>query len=45
MTQTNLSSKEKQTHGHKEQICGHQGGGAWGRVGVEVGLANVSIYI
>ena len=23
----NLSMKEKQTHGHREQICGHQGGG------------------
>ena len=34
MTQTNLSSKQKQTHGHKEEICGHQEGGGWGRVGV-----------
>ena len=27
MTQMNLSTKQKQTHTHKEQICGYQGGG------------------
>ena len=27
MTQMNLSTKRKQTHRHKEQTCGYQGGG------------------
>ena len=31
MTQMNLSTKQKQTHRHREQICGCQGGGGWGR--------------
>ena len=37
MTQMNLpiDTKQKQTHGHREQTCGCQGGGAWGRDGVE----------
>ena len=26
MTQMNLSTKQKQTHRHREQTCGHQGG-------------------
>ena len=30
MIQMNLSMKQKQTHGHREQICGGQGGGVWG---------------
>ena len=25
MTQMNLSTKQKQTHRHREQTCGHQG--------------------
>ena len=33
MTQTNLSTKQKLTHGHREQICGCQGGGSCGRDG------------
>ena len=34
MAQMNLSTKRKQTRRHKEQTCGYQGGGAWGRDGV-----------
>ena len=30
----NLSMKQKQTHRHREQTGGHQGGGGWGRAGV-----------
>jgi len=36
MTQTNLSTKHKQTHGHRELTCGGQG---------EEVLADVSYYI
>ena len=32
----NLSRKLKQTHRHREQTCGCQGGGGWGRDGVGV---------
>ena len=31
MIQMNLSTKQKQTHKHKEQTCGCQEGGGWGR--------------
>ena len=34
MTQMNLSMKQKQNHGHREQTCGCQGGGGWMRDGV-----------
>ena len=34
MTQTNLSTKQKQTHRHREQTYGCQGGGKIGREGV-----------
>ena len=30
----NLSIKQKQTHGHREQTCGCPGGGGWERDGV-----------
>ena len=30
----NLSTKQKQTHGHREQICGCQVGRGWLRDGV-----------
>ena len=30
----NLSTKWKQTHGHREQTGDYQGGGGWGRSGV-----------
>ena len=32
----NLSMKQKQTHRHREQTCGCQGGGGWERDGVGV---------
>ena len=32
----NLSTKQEQTHTHREQICGYQGGGGWGRNGLGV---------
>ena len=46
MTQMNLSTKQKQTHRHKEQTCGCQGGGqvAEGRTG-SLGLADANYYI
>ena len=31
MAQTNLSTKQKQTHRHTEQICSCQGRGGWER--------------
>ena len=31
----NLPTKQKQTHRHREQTCGCQGGGRWGREGLE----------
>ena len=34
MKQMNLSMKQKQTLRHREQTCGCQGGGGWGRDGV-----------
>ena len=45
MTQMNLPLKQKQTQGHREQIGGCQGGGGWGGMEWEVGLAEVNFYI
>ena len=39
MMQMNLSMKQKQTHRHKEQTFGHQGGERAGRIG-SLGLAD-----
>ena len=36
MAQINLPTKQKQTHRHREQAGGGQGGGEWGREGLEV---------
>ena len=36
----NILMKQKQTHGHREQICGCQGGGAGERMVEEVAGAN-----
>ena len=43
MTQVNLSVKQKQTHRHREQTCGCQGGesGGEGRIGT-LGLAGAN---
>ena len=35
----NLSTKEKQIHGQREQICGYQGGGGWRRNKVGGGVS------
>ena len=40
--QVNLSMKQKQTHGHREQTRGCQGGGVWGREG-EVGVSRCDL--
>ena len=32
----NISTKQKQTHRRREQTCGCQGGGGWGKDGVGV---------
>ena len=39
MTQINLSMKQKQSHGHREQTCGCQGGGVGGKMVWEVGVS------
>ena len=36
MTHMNLSTKQKQTHRHREQTCGCQGGRGWGRDGLDI---------
>ena len=42
----NLSMKQKQTHRHREQICGHQGGEEVGEGWIgSLGLADASYYI
>ena len=45
MTQMNISTKQKQTHRHREQTCGCQGGGGvWeGRIG-SLGLADANHF-
>ena len=45
MTQMNLSMPHKQTHSHREQICGCRGEGVGeGWIGT-VGLADANYYI
>ena len=39
----NLSTKQKQTHRHRGQICGCQQGGGWGRDGVEAGVSRCKL--
>ena len=41
----NFSTKQKQTHRHREQICGCQGGGGLGEMDWEFGLADANSYI
>ena len=46
MTQMNLSTKWKQTHRHREQTCGCQGGEDLGEAWVgSLGLADENYYI
>ena len=42
MTQMNLSTKQKQTHRHREKTCGCQGGGEMWEDGLGVGLAGAN---
>ena len=42
----NFSTKQKQTHRHREQTCGCQGGGGVGEEKIEsLGLADANYYI
>ena len=41
----NLSMKQKQTRGGREQMCGCQGTGDWGRDGMRLELADANCYI
>ena len=43
MTQMNLSMKQKETHGHREQTGGCQGGGVWGGMEWEVGVSRCKL--
>ena len=46
MTQMSLSTKQKQTHRHREQTCGCQGEGMVGKGWIEsLGLAYANYYI
>ena len=42
-TQMNLSIKQKQTHRHREQSCGYQGGGAGGGTECEPGVSRCTL--
>ena len=35
----NISMKQKETHRHREQMCGCQGEGGWQREGLGVGIS------
>ena len=46
MTQMNLSTKQQQTHRHREQTCGCHGGGRLGEGwSGKLGLVDVNYYI
>ena len=45
MTQTNLATKQKQTHIHREQTCGCQGSGEGEGGTMSVGLVDANYYI
>ena len=44
-TQMDLSTKQKQTHRHREQICGCHGGGEREGWSGSLGLADANDYI
>ena len=45
MTQTNISTKQKQTHRHREQTCVCQGGGVVREERIRsLGLADANYY-
>ena len=39
----NLSTKQTQTHKHREQICGYQRGEVWGRDGLGVWVSRCKL--
>ena len=43
MTQMNLSMKQKQTHGHRQQTGGCQGGRGWRRTELEIGVSRYQL--
>ena len=43
MIQMNLSMKQKQTYGHREQTCGCQGGGGCGGMEWEAGVSRCEL--
>ena len=43
MAQTNLSTKQKQTYGHREQTCGCQGEGVGAGMEWEVGVSRCKL--
>jgi len=43
MAQMNLSTKQKQTHRHREQICGCQGGGGRSGIDWELGVSRCKL--
>ena len=43
MAQINISMKQKQTHRHREQTCGYQEGGVWGRKYWELGISRCKL--
>ena len=42
-TQMNSSTRQKQTHWHREQTCDRQGGGGWGGMEWEVGISRCKL--
>ena len=45
MAQMSLSTEQKETYRHREQICGCQGGGGGSRIDWEFGLVDENYYI
>ena len=43
MTRMNLSMKQTQTDGHRQQTGGSQGGRAWGRMELETGVSRYQL--
>ena len=43
IAQMNLSTKQKQTHGHREQMCGCQGGGGGSGINREFGVGRCKL--
>jgi len=43
MAQTKLSTEQKQTHSHREQTCGCQGGGSGSGIDGEFGVSRCKL--